>query len=1067
METTIWIQNLWILGMLMSLTIASSNPLYRPEEDPSASHNYGRFPEVERECRSVLRSASRRELDANRVHAIEAEMSFVRGDWGQDSGDAPLMPFDGSDASDGHSSLPDPLRLATFILTHVDLAHRSHLTMVNVSGVLGIGISRNGTAPEMRQRLYPEFLIWPGSSELRILFEGIYAESGNKNGGERVLCLLGNAMLPSRQPDSTDPWEWVKDIGSNNFQWPLLQDERILLVLHYPKAFTLTSRAVRGELRSLNPRSSHRYFDKVQLSSQLGAYSNYQFGSEELVSKACSPYPYQDDVVGGRFEVYKGTGFCGVLDQFITGEVLDVVPNWNCNSTDEYCSKLGPFASEREIKATDGGFANVGIMMQDIRCDPRTGRDNVSLAKVSAVFRAIPPWENRYSMAVAQRTGLNNMTLSAEGIWNSSVGQLCMVGCLKFGNGGCHSRICLYIPTSFSIDQRSIIFGRISSINDGAHILHYPLSFEKPVHPMQLWTKLSNYPYGGGTYKYSKIKLAGAFLERSEPFDFGTLIKKSLLSYPRKGDDTDDLVNLSNLADDLTLHTYVLPDPLPKIRTQRPFLQMEILSLGSLFGRSWAYQNITVAKGWTPATPKAVSTEKELLLNVAAELTLSGKPYANVSMLYLEGLYNPVDGKMYLIGCRDVRASWKILFESMDLEDGLDCLIEVKVEYPPTTARWLINPTAKISIASQRNDDDPLHFNQINLQTLPILYREQRQDILSRRGVEGILRILTLSVAIICILSQLFYIRDNASSSPFISLVMLGVQALGYSIPLITGAEALFARLAAEYESPSYEFEKNQWFQIMDYLVKILVLAAFLLTLRLGQKVWKSRIRLLSRTPLEPRRVPNDKRVLLFTSGVHVVGFLVILVVHYINASRRPIHQDTYIDSRGNSHKLREWGIQLEEYLGLVQDFFLLPQMIGNILWQINCKPLRKAYYIGITAVRLLPHVYDYIRAPVFNPYFAEEYEFVNPSLDFYSRFGDVAIPVTAAVLAIVVFIQQKWNYEKLSQTLRSQKILLPLGSSVYERLPSMSFEAELVSGVNETKTQDNFHGDEERCPLS
>lgn len=1064
METAIWIQNLWILVFLISFatTIASSNLVYQSEDDPSVSHNYARFPEVEKECRSVLRSASRLESNANRIKAIEPELSFLRGDWGQDAGDAPLMPFDGSDAPEDQSSLPDPLRLVTFILTHVDLTHRSVPTAVNVSGVLGIAISRNGTAPAMRQFSSPEFMIWSGSSELRILFEGIYTESGSKNGGERVLCLLGNAMLPSRQPDSTDPWEWVKDIGSNNFQLPLLQDDRILLVLRYPKAFTLTSRAVHGEMRSLNRPSSVRYFDKVRLSSQLGPYSNYQFGSDKLLAKACSPYPYQDDdVVGGRFEVYKGIGFCGVLDQFISGEVLDVVPNWHCNSTDEYCSKLGPFASEKDIRATHGGFANVGIMMQDVRCERSVGFKDVSLAKVSAVFRVIPPWEDRHN--VVQRTGLDDMTLSAEGIWTSSSGQLCMVGCLGPGDGGCHSRICLYIPTSFSIDQRSIVFGRISSISDRAHTLYYPLSFEKPAHPLQLWTKLSSYP-SGGTYKYSKIKLAGAFLERSEPFDFGTVIKKSLLSYPRKGNnDNDDLVNLSNLADDLTLNTYVLPDPLPKVRIERPFLRMEMLSLGSLLGRSWAYQNISVVNGWTPATPKAVSTEKELLLNVSAELTLSGKSYSNVSVLFLEGLYNPIDGKMYLIGCRDVRASSKILFESMDLEVGLDCLIEVKVEYPPTTARWLINPTAKISIASQRNDDDPFHFSKINLQTLPILYREQRQDILSRRGVEGLLRILTLSIAVVCIVSQLFYIRDNTTSVPFISLVMLGVQALGYSIPLITGAEALFARLASEYEAPSYKFEKNEWFRIIDYLVKILVLAAFLLTLRLGQKVWKSRIRLLTRTPLEPQRVPNDKRVLLITSGIHAVGFLVVLVIHYINASSRPIHQDTYIDPRGNNHKLLEWEIQLEEYVGLVQDFFLLPQIIGNFFWQINCKPLRKAYYIGVTVVRLLPHVYDSIRAPVFNPYFSEEYEFVNPSLDFYSKFGDVVIPVTAAVLAIILFIQQKWDFEKLSQTLRSrQKRLLPLGSTAYERLPSMTFEAELVSGVNETKTLDNLQKDGE-----
>lgn len=119
-------------------------------------------------------------------------------------------------------------------------------------------------------------------------------------------------------------------------------------------------------------------------------------------------------------------------------------------------------------------------------------------------------------------------------------------------------------------------------------------------------------------------------------------------------------------------------------------------------------------------------------------------------------------------------------------------------------------------------------------------------------------------------------------------------------------------------------------------------------------------------------------------------------------------------------------------------------------MWQIDCKPLRKLYFIGITAVRLFPHFYDYIRAPVRNPYFAEDYEFVNPNLDFYSKFGDIAIPVTAIILAIAVYIQQTWNYEKLSQTLTlGHYKLLPLGSRMYERLPSQIVEAELVSGVN------------------
>jgi hypothetical protein len=160
------------------------------------------------------------------------------------------------------------------------------------------------------------------------------------------------------------------------------------------------------------------------------------------------------------------------------------------------------------------------------------------------------------------------------------------------------------------------------------------------------------------------------------------------------------------------------------------------------------------------------------------------------------------------------------------------------------------------------------------------------------------------------------------------------------------------------------------------------------------------------------------------------------------------------MDARGGTHALREWAVTLEEYVGMAQDFFLLPQVIGNVVWRINCKPLKKSYYVGVTAVRLLPHLYDYVKAPAINPYFAEEYEFVNTSLDFYSRFGDVAIPLVAVALAAAVYVQQRWNYKIISKTVKTQqKKLQHLGSRVYERLPSMSsanFEAELVSGVNE-----------------
>ncbi|KAG0461508.1 hypothetical protein HPP92_021805 [Vanilla planifolia] len=1014
-------------------------------EDPYATHYYTRFAEVEKACKPVISSASNLEFDDNRANSVKTELSFVMGDWREDSGESPILPFNGNDVLRNSSEVSEPIYLATFTLMHFDpLSHGSNAR--NVSGALALGISWNGTAPIGGQLVSPDFRVWPGSSELVILFEGVYTET-KENDREMVLCLLGRSKLPTRQ---LDPLKWATNSSSGNFVPPLVEDDNILLILRYPKIFMLTNRAVRGELKSLNDKSSDRYFDDVYLTSQLGAYSNYQFASGKLVSKACDHYPSQTETSYGKLEVYKGNRFCELLDRFVSGEVLSVVPNWNCNFTDEYCSKLGPFESNWDIKASDGSFANVGLMMQDVRCEHIINSNNSYYARVSAIFRAFPRLENHYF--ITQRSGLNGLTLSAEGIWNSSTGRLCMVGCRGLNEDGCQLRICLYIPTSYSIKQRSIIFGQISNINETESSFH-PLTFEWPVHPFQLYNKFMNFL--PPTYEYSKIVLAEAFLERSKPFDFSTIIKKSLLSYPKRGDISDEIVKLSNLADDLTLHVPAFPDPLPKNTVVKPFLQLEILTLGSLFGRYWTYQNASTLELSENSRGKASTTEEHLLLNVSAELTISEKQYSNFSTLYLEGLYNPVDGKMYLIGCRDVRASWKILFDSMDLENGLDCSIEVKVEYPPTTARWLMIPTAKVCITSNRNDDDPLYFSSIELQTLPILYQRQREDILSRRGVEGVLCIITLSLAIACISSQLFHISSSTTVVPYVSLVMLGVQALGYSIPLITGAEALFARNADD--SYVNGFKKNQWYQATDYMVKVLVLTAFLLTLRLGQKVWKSRIRLLTRAPLEPRRVPSDRNVLLISCIIHFIGFVLVLIMHGINVSKRPINTEYYVDTRGNRHNINEWIVQFEEYIGLIQDFFLLPQIIGNFLWRIDCKPLRKVYYVGITVVRILPHIYDYIGAPVFNPYFSQEYEFVNPNLDFYSKLGDVAISIAATVFALILFIQQKWSYEKLCQGILSgQNKLMPLGSRVYERLPSMSVEAELVSGVNVVPMQDD-----------
>ena len=98
--------------------------------------------------------------------------------------------------------------------------------------------------------------------------------SDDGSGGERVLCMVGSALLPVRGVNSTDPWDWAKNVGDRNFESSVMADSNIVLILRYPKAHTLTTRVVLGEMVSARAKSDNVYFDDVRLVSQLG-YASY------------------------------------------------------------------------------------------------------------------------------------------------------------------------------------------------------------------------------------------------------------------------------------------------------------------------------------------------------------------------------------------------------------------------------------------------------------------------------------------------------------------------------------------------------------------------------------------------------------------------------------------------------------------------------------------------------------------------------------------------------------------------------------------------------------------------
>ncbi|GJN19449.1 hypothetical protein PR202_gb06728 [Eleusine coracana subsp. coracana] len=393
----------------------------------------------------------------------------------------------------------------------------------------------------------------------------------------------------------------------------------------------------------------------------------------------------------------------------------------------------------------------------------------------------------------------------------------------------------------------------------------------------------------------------------------------------------------------------------------------------------------------------------EVLMNVSAEFTApSGNFFDSKSVLSLEGVYNPGDGRMHLIGCRDIVHAPSTTSRE-DLEDGMDCSVEVTVEYPPTTTRWLISPVAKVYIISTRNANDPLHFNRTEFRSLPIIYHDQRNE-MTEPMVEGFLCIAVLSAAVAATVSQLRYIRSHADVAPYVSLAALGVQALGYAATLVVDARTLPAWPTANRYRSFYDAERLLW--SVDCAVKALALAALLLTARLAQKVRRARAQARARSPLDPWRVPSDGAVALYSLVVYMAGLFFVLSVHGLNTPPGVPDVVVYQQAQGNNSPRMRTPISVFVgwYLGVAKEWFLLPQVVGNAIWRVNCKPLAARYYSGVTAAWLLPHVYGYLRPPVVNPDEALQHFYSSKAIA-------VGVPIVGVVLAFAVYVQQRWNY--------------------------------------------------------
>ncbi|CAM6059922.1 unnamed protein product [Sphagnum tenellum] len=984
---------------------------------------------------------------------------FSNGYWEQSPETPPILPYSPPAAADGDksgmSTQPDhPVHVASFqLLKNAGRASGNKEDTMWASLVLEITAGMDTITRVLNNTSSNDGGIHtqPGYSSLTIRLEGLmYTKQGEE---EISLCMLGcRSLMPPAAADSSFPTTAATST----------QDCNVMLHLQFPNKLSLTKRVIRAQITSLSDEhDKHFYFHPVNVTALSEIFmQSYEYTVGDVVAQVCNdpnsgsgkeaseaqegPLPMED-----RFS---GPQFLQALQQLLVVQ-LDVEPSLNCSESEEFCDNLGPFGSGRfatpaanhQLKEQERSVSKTRVVFHNFRFSEMPDDAVTVTTDLSAVERNVSAVILASQQTLGRQSGMypmwfDNHTLVAEGLWKDKTKQVCMVACqvdavIANVSSECNIRICLEIAINLSLERRSLVLGTISStrlqhnepgsfnsllISRAFHYMYFPFEVRNKLH-----------------YTFNHLEEAYAFQGKFEP-DAGwlttTTMKVIASKYPAlRGNKSEHYYALN---DELSISSLLIP----KSGQSKKNLALKIDVIAIEDHITTRYGRMDEMVVWETVTDdsdlrgKKKETPQMGSLKVAAQIMIAeGWGFDDPLVKYAaEGWYEPKDGKMYMVGCRAVNANWTMLQDNKRFLKGrLDCELTLLLEYPSTVARWLSPSTVKVSIKSKRNTDDAFYFLETSYETFPIAYMQQRKDSFFRNNLEGVLSAGTLSVMFICIVVQLVHIGRNHDSAPFISLGMLGVQAIGYMIPLLTEAEALFAR------NQPRQFAADQWSQRIKFTTKLLTLLAFLLILRLIERVWKERVSQAQKAELNTTQKnspppPQESNVILVCGIVHLVSFLLIFAVHTIKSHAS--------ESSGTTELIR-WNGQpitmqkeAKEYWGLVEDLFLFPQVVGNAIWEVKGKPLHPMYYIGITILRLLPHLYDRLRRPLLSP-FDVNFAYANPDADFYTRNADIVIPLLAIVLVLLVYFQQKWK----------GWLVLP-SRRLYSKLPVKNAETELVS---------------------
>lgn len=777
--------------------------------------------------------------------------------------------------------------------------------------------------------------------------------------------------------------------GSNRINSGKFDNLRVVLKLNYSRNFNLSvfDSLVGGVLESLDFEGSESYFNPVSI---LGVAKleerSYKF---TLIDKE-NESDFEDGINGDK-GLSMSDANQGVCSVFGFGNFkFELAYNSVCYS--------GGYVSCSFV-TENVGYLPSAMFLRKIRCVEKQKMVMLLGFLNSSIIRATFPFDPK-------------TTLIAEGVWDDKKNQLHGVACriLNFTEivtnayvGDCSVRFNLRFPTVFSVRNRSTISGKIW----GNRSEHDPGYFGKVGFQSSQEVLMGR---SGFKYQYTVVDVA------RKSCAIKNNVKHKGKTYP----------NVNSM--DMRFSMYV----------KNSNGQISHGFASPLFVGDHLYQHALSGHLHLPPLQRYTvfaSKPNNLynMLNISYKMSIvptsgflfAGREISETIEISAEGVYDRDTGVLCMRGCRNLRPSPHQM--KLAKNDSLDCEIDVNFQFRALNEEGSEN--VKGTIESTRQKSDFLYFGLLELSSSSI-YTSQAKESVWRMDLEITMVLISNTLACFFVGLQLFYVKKHPEVLPFMSVVMLIILTLRYTIPLLLNFEALFK---ANHNKQNLFLGSGGWLEANEIIVRVVTMIAFLMQFRLLQLTWSAR----QGNGSQNETWISERKVLYTTLPLYIAGGLIAWVVYRLrNSYHGPYIVHRHIRPR-HPHRAQLnwqhslWG-DLKSYGGLILDGFLLPQILFNMFLSSTEKAMTAPFYIGTTIVRLLPHAYDLYRAHSSSWYLDWSYIYANPKMDFYSTAWDIIIPCGGLLFAALIYLQQQ----------NGGRCILPKRfreSVAYEKIPVVS----------------------------